>query len=265
MRTPTGPRGKPPTSPPRTQEASWFGSAADLAEIEQRAQMVSLGPVPEHKQKGHVFAIVSAIVVLGLIGAGAYALGWFGGDNKPVEKPQPVATKDDLGAHPPVGQPTTPAPTTPPAESLPEISEVVIDSAPAGATIVALPDNTTVGKTPHTLTLLGSATVRHYKLVLAGHEELTLDVTPNKAKIELKPKLVRTGAAPKTNPRPVPVPAPPSTAPPSTAPVTKPESSMPVTKPDSPAPAPTPAPAPAPAEPPTAPATDGDESGEPAE
>jgi hypothetical protein len=114
-------------------------------------------------------------------------------------------------------------------------SEVTIDSVPRGATIVALPENKPIGKTPYSVTLPGSTSPRHYKLVLAGYDDMAFDVTPAKATVELKPELVRAvgGAAPSgqdSRPsRPTPTGA---TQPDTSTAVTRPDTSTAVTKPD---------------------------------
>jgi hypothetical protein len=206
---------------------SWVGHAS----ADHRAAVIGLGHVPEPEQKGHLFAVVSAIVVLATIGAAAYGLGWFSSAPKQPKETPAVAT---TGSSAPIAAPAPQgSAAVTPSEPLPEISEVVIDSAPPGATIVALPDHTTIGQTPHTLTLLGSATVRRYKLALAGYADVTIDVIPNKATVELKPRLVRAQAAAESSvdprkPRATPTAVNPN---PSTA-VTKPDVSTAVTKPD---------------------------------
>jgi len=228
---PQRPRSKPPT---KTPELSWVG---DVSLLDPPVGAVSLGPVPESGQGGHTMAIVSGIVALALVGGAVWFFGFRGGD----AKVNPVAT---VGSAVPVAAPaptptSTPTPTPAPAADLPEISEVTIESTPPGATIISLPDNATVGKTPHTLTLMGSGQARTYKLVLAGHDELTFDVTPNQATIASKNKLVRTGRKAPTTP----------TEPTAPTTPTQPDTSTAVTRPDTtePAPAPTPAPTPAPA------------------
>jgi serine/threonine protein kinase len=213
----------------RTPETSWVGSAA---EVERRASVIELGRPPEPQQKGHVFAIVSAIAVLGVIAGAAYALGWFGGGEK-REHP-PIAT---AGSNVPAAAPG--AQVVAPPEPLPP-TEVVIDSVPPGATIIALPDQTTIGKTPYTLTVERNAEPRHFKLVLAGYADTTVDVVADQPKVELKPRLSRAlpGAAntdvqkPKTTQVTKPETSTAVTKPDTSSAVTKPDTSSAVTKPD---------------------------------
>jgi hypothetical protein len=116
-------------------------------------------------------------------------------------------------------------------EVLPEVSEIVLDSTPRGATILALPDGTSLGKTPFTLTVVGSATRRQYKLSLAGYDDVTIDVTPSKARIEMKQPLVRSGGRKAASPTATATPSTPPSSDPSTA-VTRPDTSTAVTRPD---------------------------------
>jgi serine/threonine protein kinase len=154
---PTGPvRSKPPTSPPRAgmPEVSWIGSAeslADLAKAQEPAAVIGLGPVPEPAQKGHAFAIVSAIVVLAIIAGGAYALGWFG-----KSKDETSATTPDSGS----GAPEQPAASDVSIDAMPE--DVATKPAPATAppstkpvkpsTIVTKPQTSGVVTKPNTST-----------------------------------------------------------------------------------------------------------------
>jgi serine/threonine protein kinase len=154
---PTGPvRSKPPTSPPRAgmPEVSWIGSAeslADLAKAQEPAAVIGLGPVPEPAQKGHAFAIVSAIVVLAIIAGGAYALGWFG-----KSKDETSATTPDSGSR----APEQPAASDVSIDAMPE--DVATKPAPATAppstkpvkpsTIVTKPQTSGVVTKPNTST-----------------------------------------------------------------------------------------------------------------
>jgi len=232
------PRSKPPTAPPKTPEVSWIGSSASG---EGPAAMITLGPTPDPESKGHhAAAIIAGIFVLGTIAAVAYFLGWFGGNKKSATE-APVATAPVAPAAVPEQVTPPPTPVEPPStEPLPDVSEIVIDSSPRSASIIALPDNVTVGKTPYTLTVTGSAMPRHYKLVLAGYDEMAVDVTPNKPKLTIKPTLVRTGAArPPTPTAPTPK-TDTKTQPAADSAVTKPDTSTAVTKPDTTTPTPPP-------------------------
>ena len=173
---PTGPvRSKPATSPPRggTPEVSWIGSAeslADMAKVKEPTELIGLGPVPEPAQKGHAFAIVSAIVVLAIIAGGAYALGWFGKksetaatsgsgsaataspevsvDAAPAPTPTPTTKPDDVAAKP---TPTpTPKPTKPvkPSTTKPDSSGAVTKPDTSGA--VTKPDTSGAVTKPDT-------------------------------------------------------------------------------------------------------------------
>jgi serine/threonine-protein kinase len=192
-RTATGERSKPPTKPPPSRpsiahDEQWTGSIE-----EPPALHVALGPVPEHNPKGTIFAIVSGVFVLGTIAIAAFALGWFDGSPKKSDPAAAGSAAGSAASQPP--EPGVPGAPVDPRQPLPETADLVIDSSPQGASIFAQPSNTVIGKTPFTVTVIGSATARHYKLSLAGYEDMTVDVVPNKARVEVKPQLVRTSAA----------------------------------------------------------------------
>ena len=200
----------------QTPEVSWVGNAAEPAKV------VTLGPVPEPEQKGMAMAIVAGLVVIAAIAGGAYALGWFGGGDD----------KDKV---------VTPAGSGSGSATAPSTTSIIMDSSPQGASIIALPGTTIVGHTPSTVTIPSSDTMRQFKLVLDGYEEMTIDVVPNQARIELKPEMPRVGGAPVTPTPEVKPPVRGGTVPTtqvtmptgntSTA-VTKPDTSTAVTKPD---------------------------------
>jgi len=119
-------------------------------------------------------AIIAGVFVVAAIAGGAYALGWFGGGDSKTKVVEP--SKD--------GSATAPSTTA-----------ITMDSIPPGASIIALPGTTIVGHTPSTVTIPSSETVRQFKLVLEGYEEITLDIVPNQAKMELKPELVKMGGS----------------------------------------------------------------------
>jgi serine/threonine protein kinase len=219
---PTGPvRSKPPTSPPRAgaPEVSWIGSAESLAEMakvkESSAALIGLGPVPEPEQKGHAFAIVSAIFVLAIIGVGAYALGWFGSSKE------------------------TPAATS--GSGAPDSSTIESSGTPAGSEGSAAKPSATTDSKPATTKPTAATDSKP-----ATTKPTATDSKPSTTKPGSTAKPASTTkpgtSAPVTKPDSSPVTKPDSSpvTQPDTSPVTKPDTSTPDVKPEAPPPAPPP-------------------------
>jgi hypothetical protein len=82
-----------------------------------------------------------------------------------------------------------------PTPAVPELSELVLDSVPAGATVT---DSATKQsyRTPIHLKVKGSTTPRQYAFHLHGYQDATVELVPDQARVPHTEKLVRgTGAA----------------------------------------------------------------------
>ncbi len=114
---------------------------------------------------------------------------------------------------------------TPPVEPVPEHVTIVLDSTPHGALVFdAENEKMAYGKTPATISVLGSRTARHFKLVLKGYGDMTVEVMPTRAKIDFTQPLTK-GAKPTTASVPDTTKADPGAG-------TKPDPGTAVTKPD---------------------------------
>jgi eukaryotic-like serine/threonine-protein kinase len=103
---------------------------------------------------------------------------------------------------PPADAATATAPTD--AVALAE-AQITIDSTPHAAQVVDLATNQPIGKTPLTFKVPGSQAPRRYQLVLAGYQEVTVELVPDTPKQIFNERLVKAvaggGAKPPRTPR----------------------------------------------------------------
>jgi eukaryotic-like serine/threonine-protein kinase len=137
-------------------------------------------PAPPKRSK--VPLVLGAVALLGAGAAVAvFALGGkddaapagAGSGIAPAPAPAPAPAIE-----PPLEQPP------PPVEVLPDQVEIVLASSPKGAIVTDLANNRVLGPAPQRFKVAGSTTPRQFKFSLKGYGDSTVEVVPNRARIE---------------------------------------------------------------------------------
>jgi eukaryotic-like serine/threonine-protein kinase len=164
-RTPTGPAG-----PQRTRaetgrvKTQWTGNLT----VPEAAEPIA-------KSKSKLPLIIGAFVlVAGGAAAAVFALG-----DKSTDSPPPAPA-----VAPVVEPPPPPQPPPPPKDVLPATVEIVLASEPKGALVTDLANNKVLGATPQRFKVAGSTTARQFKFTLKGYGDSTVELVPNREKIE---------------------------------------------------------------------------------
>jgi eukaryotic-like serine/threonine-protein kinase len=177
QRTPTGPaqRKRPETGRVKTQ---WTGNLSVPEAAEPVAKKASKLPL----------MIGAAVLIAGGVIAGVLALR---GDSTTGEG-SGVAS----GSAPaPVVEPPPPPPP-PKVDALPETVEIVLASEPKGALVTDLSNSRVLGAAPQRFKVPGSTTPRQFKFTLKGYGDSTVELVPNRDKIEYVETLHRGATKP---------------------------------------------------------------------
>jgi hypothetical protein len=91
-----------------------------------------------------------------------------------------------------------PPPPLPPVTTLPDTVEIVLASEPKGALVTDLANSRVLGATPQRFKVAGSTTPRQFKFTLRGYGDSTVELVPNRAKIEHVETLHKGATKPNT-------------------------------------------------------------------
>jgi eukaryotic-like serine/threonine-protein kinase len=142
---------------------------------------------PPPRGRSKLPLLLGALVVLG--GGAAVAIVALGG--KDNARAGEVANADSAADS--AAEITAPPPPPPPApnDPLPSMVEIAFDSSPRGANVVDVVNGNSYGTTPTSFSLPGSTTARQFRFELKGYGTRTVELIPDRPRIELKQELVK--------------------------------------------------------------------------